>query len=67
MYTFKYKNHAYKHRYCQSQVGTCHGCLPSTSTRIKLYAAAAADLQHSPEGVQGGVCAPRKLAGQVFR
>ena len=26
--------------------GICHGCLPSTSTKIKPCAAAAADLQH---------------------
>ena len=42
-----------KYRYCQPQIGTCHGCLPSTSTRIKSCVAAAADFQHSPEGVQG--------------
>lgn len=35
-----------KYRYCQPQIGTCHGCLPSTSTGIKSCAAAAADLQH---------------------
>ena len=40
--------------YCQLQVGTCHGCLPSTSARSKLWAVAAADLQHPLKGVQGG-------------
>ena len=34
------------------QIGTCHGHLPSTSTGIKLCAAA--DLQHSLVGVRGG-------------
>ena len=32
--------------YPGQQIGTCHGCLPSTSTRIKSCAAAVADLQH---------------------
>ena len=47
--------------------------LPSTSTRIKLWAAAAADLQHLLKGVQGGgqewgtLCSGKKLAEQVFR
>ena len=39
---------------CQLQIGTCHGCLPSTSTRIKSCATVAADLQHPLKGVQGG-------------
>ena len=39
---------------CQLQTGTCHGRLPSTSTRIKSGAAAAADLQHPLRGIQGG-------------
>ena len=30
----------------QPQIGTCHGCLPSTFTRIKSCAAIAADLQY---------------------
>ena len=33
---------------------TTNGHLPSTSTRIKSCAAAAADLQHPLKGVQGG-------------
>ena len=37
---------------CKLQIGTCHGHLPSTSTGIKLCAAA--DLQHPLVGVQGG-------------
>ena len=57
---------------CQPQVGTCHECLPSTSTRIKSCAAAAADLQHPLkkfrlENRNEVLCAPGKLAGQVFR
>ena len=40
--------------YCQLQIGTCHGHLPSTSTRIKSCAATAAVLQHPLTGVQGG-------------
>ena len=39
---------------CQLQIGTCHGCLPSTSTRIESRAAAAAGFQHSLKVVQGG-------------
>ena len=39
---------------CQPQVGTCHGCLPFTSTRIKSCAIAAADLQHLLKEVQDG-------------
>lgn len=35
-------------------IGTCPGCLPFTSTRIKSYAAAAAGLQHPLKGVQDG-------------
>lgn len=30
----------------QPQIGICHGCLPSTSARIKPHATAVADLQH---------------------
>ena len=30
----------------QLQIGTFHGCLPSTSTRIKLCSATAAEVQH---------------------
>ena len=33
-------------RSCQLQIGTCRGCLPSISTRIKSCIPAAADLQH---------------------
>ena len=40
-------------RKCQLQIATCHGHLPSTSTRIKSCVAAAADLQHLLKGVQG--------------
>ena len=36
------------------QIGTCHGHLQSTSTRIKLYAAVAADFQNPLKGAQGG-------------
>ena len=36
---------------CQLQTGTCQGCLPSTSARIKSCAAAASDLQHLLKGV----------------
>ena len=38
----------------QLQIGICHGHLPSSSTRIKLCAAAAADFQYPRKGVQGG-------------
>ena len=38
---------------CQLQIGTCQGCLPSTSTGIKSCAAAAADLQHPLKRVHG--------------
>ena len=40
--------------HCQLQIGTCHGHLPSTSTRIKSGATAAADPQHPLKGIQGG-------------
>lgn len=40
--------------YCQLQIGTCHGRLPSTSTRIISHAAAAADFPQPLKGVQGG-------------
>ena len=39
---------------CQLQIGTCHGHLPSNSTRIKSCAAAADDLQQPLKGVQDG-------------
>ena len=39
---------------CQLQSGTRYGHLPSTSTRIKYCAAAAADLQQPLQGVQRG-------------
>ena len=39
---------------CQLQIGTRHGHLPSTSTRIRLCAAEAADFQQPLKGVQGG-------------
>ena len=38
----------------QLQIFTCHGHFPSTSTRIKSGAAAAADFQHPLKGAQGG-------------
>ena len=38
---------------CQLQTDTCHWHLPSTSTRIKSCATAAADFQH-PVKVQSG-------------
>ena len=37
---------------CQLQTDTCHWHLPSTSTRIKSCATAAADFQHPMKGVQ---------------
>ena len=45
------------------QIGTCHGCLPSISTRIKSCAAAAADLHHPlkefrVESRNEALCAP---------
>ena len=58
---------------CRLQMGTWHGHLPSTSTRIKLCAAAAADLQQPNkefrvESRNKALCAQReKLAGRVFR
>ena len=69
--SFCYKPHSLQ--YCQLQVGTCRGHLPSISTRIKSWAAAAADLQHLLKGVSGWRAAMRyyvlwgKLAEQVFR
>ena len=41
--------------YCQLQIGTCQGHLPSASVEIEPCAALAVDLQRPPEGVQGGV------------
>ena len=35
-------------------IDICHRHLPSTSTRIKSYAAVAADFQHALKGVQSG-------------
>ena len=57
---------------CQLQTGTCQGCLPSTSTRIKSCAAAAADLQHLLKGVRGRAemrhsVPQERLEEQVFR
>ena len=53
---------------CQLQTGTCHGQLPSTSTRIKPCAAAAADFQHSLKGAQGGEQEwGRLLAGLILK
>ena len=57
---------------CQPQTGTCHECLPCTSTRIKSCAATAADLQQPlkkfrVESRNEALCASGKLAGQVFR
>ena len=60
---------------CQPQIGPCRGCLPPTSTRIKSGTTAAADLQPPVKGARGReqkwwkavLCAPGKLAGQVFR
>ena len=37
---------------CELQIGTCHGCLASTSKRIKSQVAAAADLEHPLKGVR---------------
>ena len=49
--------------HCRPHIGTCHGCLPSTSTRIKSCAAAAAALQHPlkksrVESRREALCAP---------
>lgn len=56
--------------------GTCHGCLPSASTRIKSCAAVATDLQHAleefkVESRREALCAPgnwqaRSLDSQMF-
>ena len=43
---FALLKHRLTKQICQPQTGTCCGCLPSVSTRIKLSATAAADLQH---------------------
>ena len=40
--------------FCQLQIGTCHGHLLSTSTRIKSNAAATVDSQHPLKGIEGG-------------
>ena len=50
----------------------CHGCLPSTSIRIKSCATEAADFQYPlkefrVESRSEALCVPRKLAGHVFR
>ena len=52
--------------------GVGHGCLSSTSTKIKSCAAAAADLQHPLEEFRVAsrnvaLCALGKLVGQVSR
>ena len=57
---------------CQPQTATCHECLPSTSTRIKSWATAAADLQQPlkkfrVESRSEALCASGKLTEQVFR
>ena len=41
----------YRREIHQLQIGTCHGHLPSTSTRIK---SCAAELPHTLKGVRGG-------------
>jgi len=57
---------------CQLPSGTCHGHLPSTSTKIKSCASAAAGVQHPLKGVQslekkwGILCSGGKLARQIF-
>ena len=48
----------------QPHIGTCHGSLPSTSTRIQSCAAVAADLQHPLKGVQGGEMRHSVLVGR---
>lgn len=55
-----------------TQISVCHGCSSPTSTKIKLCAAAAAELQHPlkefrAESGNEALCTPGKLAGQVFR
>ena len=40
--------------YSQLKIVTCHGHLPSTSTRIKSWVAAATDLQYALKRVQDG-------------
>ena len=57
---------------CQPQIGTCHGHLLSTCTRIKSWATAAVDLHHPlkelrVESRNEALYVPRKLAGQAFR
>ena len=53
-------------------IDTCHGHLPSTSTKIKSCASAAAGVQHPLKGVQslekkwGILCSGGKLARQIF-
>ena len=59
----------YNSKPVSQQIGTCRGCLPSTSSRIKSCAAA---LQHSLKEVEvesrnETLCAPRKLTEDVFR
>ena len=46
---------------CQPRIGTCCGCLPSTSTRIKSCGTAADDLQH-PRRSSGWRAEMRDLA-----
>ena len=40
--------------YCQLQIGTCQGHLPSASAETEPCVAAAVDLQHALKGAQGG-------------
>ena len=52
---------------CQPQTGAGHGHLPSTSTRIKLWAAVATDLQHPLRGVQVGEQKPGTVLWKTWR
>ena len=39
---------------CRGQTGTCQGHLPSASSGVESYEAAAVDLRHTLKGVEGG-------------
>ena len=54
VYSEMFTEHWLSGKVCQLQIGTCHAHVPSTSTRIKSNAAAAAGVQHPLNRVQSG-------------
>ena len=56
--------------YCQLQIGTCQGYLPSVSVEIEPCAAVAIELWYALKGIRvesEALCAPGKLLKQVVR